>query len=200
MNRSEFIRILRKELDRLPQDEIDAAVEYYEEYFDEAGPDKEAEIIKELGNPRKIANQIRSEYEVRKLDEEETSTTRKGLSAIWWVIIGICSAPVSIPVAIVLVALAVAGFAVAVAIVVSVFAAIIGAVVGAAGMIVLGAIAIPAAFSTAVLFIGGGLLGLAVSAAAGALAVIGLRKAVAAMVRAIRKRNDRKGTERKCEE
>ncbi len=60
MNRSEFIRILRKELDRLPQDEIDAAVEYYEEYFDEAGPDKEAEIIKELGNPRKIANQIRS--------------------------------------------------------------------------------------------------------------------------------------------
>ena len=46
MNRSEFIRILRKELARLPQDEIDAAVEYYEEYFDEAGPDKEAEIIK----------------------------------------------------------------------------------------------------------------------------------------------------------
>ena len=113
MNRSEFIRILRKELDRLPQDEIDAAVEYYEEYFDEAGPDKEAEIIKELGNPRKIANQIRSEYEVRRLDEEEKSTTRKGLSAVWWVIIGICSAPVSIPVAVVLVALAVAGFAVA---------------------------------------------------------------------------------------
>ena len=199
MNRSEFIRILRKELARLPQDEIDAAVEYYEEYFDEAGPDKEAEIIKELGNPRKIANQIRSEYEVRRLDEEEKSTTRKGLSEVWWVIIGICSAPVSIPVAVVLVALAVAGFAVAVSIVVSVFAAVIGAVAGAIAMIFVGVISIPAAFSAAVMFIGGGILGLAVSAAVGVLAVIGLRKAVSAMVKAIRKRNERKGAERKCE-
>ena len=83
--------------------------------------------------------------------------------------------------------------------VLSVFAAVIGAVAGAIAMIFVGVISIPAAFSAAVMFIGGGILGLAVFAAVGVLAVIGLRKAVSAMVKDIRKRNERKGAERKCE-
>lgn len=41
MNRREFIARLKEEISRLPQEEIEAAVEYYEEYFDEAGADKE---------------------------------------------------------------------------------------------------------------------------------------------------------------
>ena len=198
MNRNEFIGILRRELSKLPQEEIDAAVEYYEEYFDEAGSDREAELIQELGSPKKIAAQIKSEYTARKLDEEGASTAKKSVSAIWLVILGICSAPVSVPIAIVLVVLAIGGFAVALAIVISVFAAVIGAVAASIGMLVMGVLALPVAFSTALLFIGGGILVLAVFAAAGVLVVIALRKAVSAMVRAIRRHNERKNEERKC--
>lgn len=198
MNRNEFIAMLRKELSKLPQDEIDAAVEYYEEYFDEAGEDREAELIQELGSPKKIAAQIKSEYTARKLDEEGASTAKKGVSAIWLVILGICSAPVSVPIAIVLVALAACGFAVAIAIVVSVFAAIIGAVIGAIGMVVMGVLALPVAISTALLFIGGGVLVMAAFAVLGVLAVIALKKMVSAMVSAIRRHNERKNEERKC--
>lgn len=198
MNRNEFIDMLRKELSKLPQEEIDAAVEYYEEYFDEVGPEREDELIQELGSPKKIAAQIKSEYTARKLDEESVSTAKKGVSAIWLVILGICSAPVSVPIAIVLVALAICGFAVALAIVVSVFAVIIGAAVGAIGLMVMGVLALPVAASTALLFIGGGALVMAAFAVLGVLAVIGLKKAVSAMVRALRRRNDQNHEERKC--
>lgn len=200
MNRSEFIQILRKELSKLPQEEIDAAVEYYEEYFEEAGPDRDAEVIQEFGSPKKIAAQIKTEYAARKLDEEGASTAKKGVSAIWLVILGICSAPISLPVVIVLVALAICGFAIALSVVVSVFAAVIGAVAAALGMLVIGVLALPVAFSTALLFIGGGILVLAVFAAIGVLAVIAIRKAVSAIVKAIRKRSARTKAERKCVE
>lgn len=190
MTRNEFMAVLRKELKKLPQEEIDAAVDYYEEYFDEAGPEMEAQVIEELGSPKKIAGQIKADYAVRKLDEEEGSAARKGLSAVWWVIIGICSAPVSIPVAIVTAALAICGFAVLLAVVVSVFCGIVGMIIASAGLIVIGVISVPAALSAAILLIGGGLVGLAVFALLGVLAVIGLRKMVTAMVRWLRHKNE----------
>lgn len=200
MNRSEFIKILRRELSKLPQDEIDAAVEYYEEYFDDAGPDRVDELIQEFGSPKKIAAQIKAEYAARKLDEEDASTAKKGVSAIWIVILGICSAPVSLPVAVVLVALTICGFAIALSVVVAIFAVIIGAVAAALGMLIMGVLAIPVSLATALLFIGGGIVLLAVFATVGVLAVIGVKKAVSVIVRSVRKHNERKEAERKCVE
>lgn len=200
MNRKEFIETLRRELSKLPQEEIDEAIEYYEEYFDEAGVEREEEVIKELGSPKKIANQIKSEYAVRQLDDEgdNRSTAIKGLSAVWWVILGICAAPVSIPIAIVLIALAIAGFALALSIVISVFAAIFSVAFTAVATIVLGILAIPSALSTAVLFIGTGLIVLGIMAGLMVLVSIGIKKLVSAMVKAIRRHNEKKRMERKC--
>ena len=59
MNRREFIARLKEEISRLPQEEIEAAVEYYEEYFDEAGADKEQDVLERLGSPKKVASQIK---------------------------------------------------------------------------------------------------------------------------------------------
>ena len=107
MNRAEFMKILRSELHKLPEDERNAALEFYEEYFDEAGTENEQQVIENLGNPKKVAAQIKSEYAVRQLDNEEIPTAKKGWSAFKWAIVGICSAPISIPLAVVLVALAI---------------------------------------------------------------------------------------------
>lgn len=190
MNRNEFMAALGKELKKLPQDEIDAAMDYYEEYFDEAGPDMEEQVVAELGSPKKIAGQIKADYAVRRLDEDEGSAARKGLSAAKWAIIGICSAPVSIPVAIVLAAVAMCGFAVVLAVVVAVFCCILGMLLASIGAIALGVISIPVAMSSAMLLIGVGLLTLAVFAVLAVLAVMGVRKMVSALVKWLRHKNE----------
>lgn len=73
MNRKEFLRKLQLELYKLPRHEIDDAIAYYNEYFEEAGPDQEQAVIKELGTPSKIATQIKADYAVRQLESMESN-------------------------------------------------------------------------------------------------------------------------------
>ena len=47
MTRNEFMTALRKRLSHLPAEEQDAALKYYEEYFDEA--ESEEEAARQLG-------------------------------------------------------------------------------------------------------------------------------------------------------
>lgn len=56
MTRTDYLATLDKYLRKLPQEDYLEAMEYYTEYFDEAGPDNEAQVIKELGSPREVAN------------------------------------------------------------------------------------------------------------------------------------------------
>ena len=49
MNRKEFIEQLSYLLQDIEDEERQAALEYYEDYFDEAGIENEALIIEELG-------------------------------------------------------------------------------------------------------------------------------------------------------
>lgn len=62
MNRTEFLNTLRQALSVLPDDERNNAMRYYEDYFLDAGDVNEAEIIAQLGDPRKIAEQILADY------------------------------------------------------------------------------------------------------------------------------------------
>ena len=61
MTRDEFMKELAYLLQDIESEDKEDAVQYYTDYFDEAGPDKEAEIIKELGSPERIASMIRSD-------------------------------------------------------------------------------------------------------------------------------------------
>ena len=59
MNREEYLKRLSYLLKDLPEEEIEDAIAYYEDYFEEAGEDKEEQVISELGPPEKIAKMIR---------------------------------------------------------------------------------------------------------------------------------------------
>lgn len=88
MNRQDFMNQLAAELSKLPKEEVQAAMEYYSEYFDEAGPEREQQAIKDLGSPSKIATQIKADYAVRQLDEPGNSrSAKKGLTALLWVVL-----------------------------------------------------------------------------------------------------------------
>lgn len=59
MNRIEFMERLNALLADIPEDERREAVQYYRDYFEDAGMEHEMEIIKELGSPEKVAATIK---------------------------------------------------------------------------------------------------------------------------------------------
>ena len=61
MTRDEFMKELAYLLQDIQDEDKDDAVQYYTDYFEEAGPDKEAEVIQELGSPERIAAIIRAD-------------------------------------------------------------------------------------------------------------------------------------------
>ena len=69
MNRVEFMAELERLLADLPEDEQQAAVQYYADYFADAGAENEAEVIRELGSPEKTAESIKADYYGRTFDE-----------------------------------------------------------------------------------------------------------------------------------
>ena len=67
MNRTEFMQQLESLLHDIPESDRIDALTYYNDYFDEAGSDREAEVIRELGSPGKVAAIIKAD-----LGAEET--------------------------------------------------------------------------------------------------------------------------------
>lgn len=58
MSRREFMEQLERLLMEIPEQERKEALEYYNGYFDDAGEEQEAEVIRELGSPGKVAAMI----------------------------------------------------------------------------------------------------------------------------------------------
>ena len=63
MNRMQFMQRLSKLLEDLPDEERFDALKYYNNYFDDAGEENEAQIIAELGSPETVAAVIKGEPE-----------------------------------------------------------------------------------------------------------------------------------------
>lgn len=62
MNAYEYLSALRSALSVLPEDEINSAMRYYEDYFLDAGDENAERVIAELGDPQKVAQDILKEY------------------------------------------------------------------------------------------------------------------------------------------
>lgn len=133
MSREEYLRALSRELRRLPKDEYEKAMDYYVEYFEDAGPEKEQEIIKDLGTPKDVAAQIIMDAAMERMDKPQKSV-KKGLSTVWIIILAVCAAPIALPIGIAL--LASVGCVVAAA-----AAVLIGALIAVAGAFAAGIVA-----------------------------------------------------------
>ena len=69
-DKNSYLQELTTYLTGLPSEERQAALTYYEEYFDDVGADGFAKVIAELGPPKRLAVQILSEYDRGYLDFE----------------------------------------------------------------------------------------------------------------------------------
>ncbi len=104
MYREEYMKELRRRLNRLPDEELYNVLGYYTEYFDEAGADREEDVIKELGLPANVASQILADYAIKDMGIT-SGTPKKGISKAWFMILAIFAAPIALPLAIATLAL-----------------------------------------------------------------------------------------------
>lgn len=59
MSREEFMKKLEALLFDISSAERKNALDYYEDYFSDAGPENEAQVIRELGSPERVAQSIK---------------------------------------------------------------------------------------------------------------------------------------------
>ncbi|MDO5145545.1 MAG: DUF1700 domain-containing protein [Eubacteriales bacterium] len=118
MNRKEYLKQLEKYLRRLPSEDYQNAIDYFTELFDEAGPEREAEVIADLGSPKEASAEILSALLDKQMERHnelllpstgshakesnDGSPKRKGslFSVILLVVLTICAAPIAAPLAI----------------------------------------------------------------------------------------------------
>lgn len=194
MNRQEFILALREELAKLPPEEIVNATQYFEECFDEAtdGLDEEARIAEEnrlaaeFGSPKRIAAQIKADYAAKILGDNsapaaERPGAKKKLSAVWWIILGICSAPIAIPIVVCMLMM-----------VFCIVLAIIACFVAGIAIIGFGFGAFAQSIAEGFMTIGIGLMLAAAAAAAIFGAFLGIREIIRAVARGVRKNSETK--------
>lgn len=86
MDKNAYLKELSRHLSRrMPEREREDTLRWYEEYFQEAGPEREAEVIKELGSPETVA---------RRVAEEGGWTQEKGRGRRRGMAVGIAAAAV----------------------------------------------------------------------------------------------------------
>lgn len=120
MNRETYMERLRRRLKRLPREDYDRAVAYFTEYFEEAGPEREAQAIEDLGSPELAADQIIRDFAVENAGEPAKGV-RRSFSALWIGILAVFAAPVALPLALAFGVVILAMVLVAVALLASLF-------------------------------------------------------------------------------
>jgi len=99
MNRREFLKELRRELEHLSFEERENAISYYEEYLDDAGPENEAEAIRGFGPPAAVAAGLKTEQAIIKAElaiSEPPTSPKEGTKKVWLVILAIFSMPLGV--------------------------------------------------------------------------------------------------------
>lgn len=97
MTRTEYIAKLTKYLRKLPQKDYEEALEYFMEYFEEAGPENEARVIAELGTPKEAAHEVISRLLEEKIVEDKSSLRNK-TAILWIAILAVLASPVALPI------------------------------------------------------------------------------------------------------
>lgn len=101
MTKVDYLAKLDKYLRKLPKEDYQETMDYFSEYFEEAGPENEAQVIAELGTPREAARDIISRLLDEKIINQE-KTPKSRVSMVWLAILAVIITPVALPLALVL--------------------------------------------------------------------------------------------------
>lgn len=150
MDKTEFLSELKLNLANLPIDEIESAISYYREYFDDAGKENEANIIKKLGTPAEVASQIIANYAVN----DNRKSAIKGMSNIKLIIQAIFSSSIALPIAILMAFITLILVILSISVIISIAITVAAFIIGGVILILNGFISIFNNISTTILLIG----------------------------------------------
>ena len=184
MTRAEFMRELERLLADIPESERTEALQYYNDYFDDAGVENELRVLVELGSPYEVAQSIKAglntEEKTEKPDvqfdkQNAYSNPTKKQMPIWawpFVVIGfVIAAPLIFAVGITVISLLFAGFCVLFSLVLAFGGAALGLIMGGVVFLIAGlqSLLVP---GVGVLLLGSGLVSLALGILMVMLAVL----------------------------
>lgn len=101
MTKEKFLFELEKKIRHLPEYERKEIMQFYREYFEEAGPEKEQEVIKELKSPAYLASKILAEFATKEMKEGKNARNKhkfKMNNTIWFMILALFAAPIGLPI------------------------------------------------------------------------------------------------------
>lgn len=81
MTRAEYLSALKARIAALPEGERERAIQFYAEYFDDAGVENEQQVMAQLGEPDALADQLLAEALERKVPLKQ-----RGRSPWMWVL------------------------------------------------------------------------------------------------------------------
>lgn len=149
MSKSEFLRLLRKELEGLGEEAVQEYIDYYSEMIDDRIEEglSEEEAVAAMGNPSEIAKQIIADTPIPKILKSKLQKTHT-LKA-WHIVLIVLGSPIWFSLLVALISVIFSMFVTLVSLLFSFYAASIGIGAGAIGGI----------FSIIPLFIGGNTYG-----------------------------------------
>ena len=186
MTRQEYMEQLKKYLKRLPKEDYENAIEYFSEYFDEAGPENEQQVMEELGQPKEAARELllnllqESVENDQDIVEEKAAVQPEAASGgkkrspgkiILLAILVLCASPVSLALLVGVLAVLLAVVVTATAVIFSLGITSIAATAGGIVTVGFGATLVLKSAAAACMMIGGGFLMAGIGILAGVLTI-----------------------------
>ena len=76
MTREKYIKKLQKYLHKLPKQDYDDAIEYFNEYFSDTDEEGQQKLMEELGTPKEAAADLMYNLLDRKIQEQDEKKKR----------------------------------------------------------------------------------------------------------------------------
>lgn len=155
MTKKEYMKKLAYQLRRLPKEDYDKAMDYFEEYFEDAGTEHEQKAIQDLGTPEEAASAL-----ILELAQENAAkppkTMKRRFSALWIAVLALFAAPIALP-------LALAILAVIASAVLAVLAVVAGILLAALSCVAVSVLGIIGGIAILPQTVGGGLVSIGLS-------------------------------------
>ncbi len=100
MKKEQFLNKLKEKLNKLPKEEIESRINYYDEIISDRLEDgcSEKEAIKALGNIDEIVNNIMLDMSIPTLMKARIKESKKTLNKTLWIILAIIGFPLWLPI------------------------------------------------------------------------------------------------------
>ena len=162
MTREEYMAKLQKYLRKLPKQDYEDAIEYFNEYFSDTDEEGQQKLMEDLGTPKEAAADLMCNLLDRKLQEQDTDIeekkSKKGIITLS--VLAILSTPVTVPLFIALLAVLFAVAICVVCVIVSDFIAAFGVLLIGGKLLLRGLVSFPYSLSGALTVTGCGLFGI----------------------------------------